>query len=51
MVMAMLPRVIAYNDAGPSEAGEPSEPVVIDVPGVQVHQLFAKKLSLDFLFH
>ena len=36
VVMAMVPRVIAYNDAGPSEAGEPSEPVVIDVPGVQV---------------
>ena len=29
-------RVIAYNDAGPSEPGEASEPVVIDVPGVQV---------------
>ena len=28
--------MIAYNDAGPSEPGEASEPVVIDVPGVQV---------------
>jgi hypothetical protein len=28
-------RVIAYNDAGPSDPGDPSDPVVIDVPGVQ----------------
>ena len=26
-------RVTAYNDAGPSEPGDPSDPVVIDVPG------------------
>ena len=38
--------MIAYNDAGPSEPGEASEPVVIDVPGVQVGQIF---LSLPFV--
>ena len=32
--------MIAYNDAGPSEPGEASEPVVIDVPGVQVGENF-----------
>ena len=31
--------MIAYNDAGPSEPGEASEPVVIDVPGVQVGEI------------
>ena len=50
VVMAMVPRVIAYNDAGPSEAGEPSEPVVIDVPGVQVRhpQLSLSENNLNF---
>ena len=36
-----LYRVIAYNDAGPSEPGEASEPVVIDVPGVQVGKILS----------
>ena len=34
--------MIAYNDAGPSEPGEASEPVVIDVPGVQVSKIIFK---------
>ena len=38
-------RVIAYNDAGPSEAGDPSEPVVIDVPGVQIAPYFVLMLN------
>ena len=38
-------RVIALNDAGPSEAGEPSEPVVIDVPGVQIAPYFVHTLN------
>jgi len=38
-------RVIAYNDAGPSEAGEPSEPIVIDVPGVQIAPYFVLMLN------
>ena len=39
--------MIAYNDAGPSEPGEASEPVVIDVPGVQVGQKFPLSLLLQ----
>ncbi len=31
-------RVAAVNDAGASEPGPPSEPVVVDVPGVQVRE-------------
>jgi len=38
-------RVIAYNDAGPSEAGDPSDPVVIDVPGVQIAPYFVLMLN------
>ena len=38
-------RVTAYNDAGPSEAGEPSDPVVIDVPGVQIAPYFVLMLN------
>ena len=38
-LLSSLYRVIAYNDAGPSEPGEASEPVVIDVPGVQVGKI------------
>ena len=38
-------RVVALNDAGPSEAGEPSEPVVIDVPGVQIAPYFDHTLN------
>ena len=43
MLQTTFHRVIAYNDAGPSEPGEASEPVVIDVPGVQV-----EKKSISF---
>jgi len=38
-------RVIAYNDAGPSEPGDASEPVVIDVPGVQIAPYFVLMLN------
>ena len=38
-------RVIALNDAGPSEAGEPSDPVVVDVPGVQIAPYFVQLLN------
>jgi hypothetical protein len=34
--------VIAINDAGPSEPGDPSDPVVIDVPGVQIAPYFVQ---------
>ena len=33
------------NDAGPSEPGEPSEPIVIDVPGVQIAPYFVHTLN------
>ena len=33
-------RVVCLNDAGPSQPGEPSEPIVIDVPGVQIAPYF-----------
>ena len=38
-------RAIAYNDAGPSEPGDPSDPVVIDVPGVQIAPYFVLMLN------
>ena len=38
-------RAIAINDAGPSEPGEPSDPVVIDVPGVQIAPYFVQILN------
>jgi len=38
-------RVIAYNDAGPSEPGDASEPVVIDVPGVQIAPYFVLMIN------
>ena len=37
--------MVALNDAGPSEPGEPSEPVVIDVPGVQIAPYFVHTLN------
>ena len=37
--------MIALNDAGPSEAGEPSDPVVVDVPGVQIAPYFVQMLN------
>ena len=37
-------RVIATNDAGDSEPGEASEPVVVDVPGVQIAPYFVQPL-------
>ena len=36
---------MALNDAGSSEPGEPSEPVVIDVPGVQIAPYFVQMLN------
>ena len=36
---------MALNDAGPSDPGEPSEPVVIDVPGVQIAPYFVHTLN------
>ena len=38
-------RVVALNDAGASEPGAPSEPVVIDVPGVQIAPYFVQSLN------
>ena len=38
-------RVVALNDAGPSDPGEPSEPIVIDVPGVQIAPYFVHTLN------
>ncbi len=38
-------RVTAFNDAGPSEPGEASDPVVIDVPGVQIAPYFVLMLN------
>ena len=38
-------RVIAVNDAGASDAGDPSDPVVIDVPGVQIAPYFVQMLN------
>ena len=35
-------RVVALNDSGPSAPGEPSEPIVIDVPGVQIAPYFVQ---------
>lgn len=37
--------MVALNDAGPSEPGEPSEPIVIDVPGVQIAPYFVHTLN------
>ena len=39
-------RAIAYNDAGPSEPGDPSDPVVIDVPGKLLIYLFSIHLGI-----
>ena len=38
-------RAVAYNDAGHSEPGDPSDPVVIDVPGVQIAPYFVLMLN------
>ena len=38
-------RVVCLNDAGPSQPGEPSEPIVIDVPGVQIAPYFVQMLN------
>ena len=38
-------RVIALNDAGRSVASEPSEPVVVDVPGVRIAPYFVSSLT------
>lgn len=37
-------RIVAINDAGASHPGEPSEPVVVDVPGVQIAPYFVHSL-------
>ena len=38
-------RAIAFNDAGPSDPSEASDPVVIDVPGVQIAPYFVLMLN------
>eukprot|EP00095_Tigriopus_kingsejongensis_P007319 maker-scaffold689_size110969-snap-gene-0.21 protein:Tk07319 transcript:maker-scaffold689_size110969-snap-gene-0.21-mRNA-1 annotation:"titin" len=38
-------RILALNDAGISEPGTPSDPVVIDVPGVQIAPYFVQMLN------
>ncbi len=38
-------RVIAVNAAGSSPPGPPSEPVVVDVPGVQIAPYFVHMLG------
>ena len=37
--------MVALNDAGCSEPGEPSDPIVIDVPGVQIAPYFVQMLN------
>ena len=37
--------MIALNDAGRSVASEPSEPVVVDVPGVRIAPYFVSSLT------
>ena len=37
--------MVALNDAGSSEPGDPSDPIVIDVPGVQIAPYFVQMLN------
>ena len=37
--------MVALNDAGCSEPGDPSDPIVIDVPGVQIAPYFVQMLN------
>ena len=37
--------MVALNDAGSSEPGAPSDPIVIDVPGVQIAPYFVQMLN------